>query len=495
MKLDRLLSALSCDMPEREVYPEITSLCYDSRKAREGSLFFCLRGASTDGHLYAQSAYGAGCRAFLAEREVALPDDAVVVLTKDTRKALSLVSAVFFDHPAEKLKLIGVTGTKGKTSVSTLLFETLKAAGMTPGLIGTTGIRFCDVYRPVVNSTPESYELHKTFSEMLSSGVRVAVMEVSSQSYLTGRVDGLEFDLGIFTNLSPDHIGRFEHPDLENYRLCKSMLFAHSAVSLLNAGDPASGYMALAAKGDVLYYSDGCDADYLALSILPGEGKNGFGTDFTCRMRDGSTRSFSIPVPGKFNVANAVAVVAACDLLGVDASVVSRTLSSARVNGRFEIVETPLTDRVFLIDYAHNELSLRSILEVLREKKPERLVCLFGSVGGRSRLRREAMGKVAAELADFCVLTSDNPDDEDPLSILSDIEKAFPDPSAYIKIPDRTEAIGYAVSHSRPGDVILFAGKGHENYQLIKGEKIPFCEREIILSQTRKLISERSGRR
>jgi len=480
MKLNQLLAVIPHDADEKAEGVEISSLAYDSRKATEGSLFICMKGEVTDGHLYAQSAYGNGCRAFLVTREVALPDDAVIVKTDDTRRALALLSAEFFSHPEKKLRLIGVTGTNGKTTVSTLLADALNRAGYKTGLIGTNGILFDGKKTPTANSTPESYELQKAFAEMVSGGAEYAVMEVSSQAYLTGRVFGLEFFLGIYTNLSEDHIGPGEHKDFENYMQCKSQLFAHSRTSLINVDDAYSEAMALAASGDVLYYSTKGDADYAASGIALCEVNNSPGMAFTADFKGRSIRQCRVRTPGRYSVYNALAVAAACDILGVSAESSAEALENTNVDGRFEIVPA-LRHRTFIIDYAHNELSLKNILETLRLYDPKRLVCLFGSVGGRTELRRKAMGEIAATYCDFCILTSDNPDKEPPLDILADIEKGFDGkPCPYIVIPDRKEAIRHAVIHSEEGDVVLFAGKGHERYQLIDGVKQPFCEREII---------------
>jgi len=480
MKLSKLLAVIPHDADERAVEFEITSLAYDSRKAVSGSLFFCLKGEVTDGHLYAQSAYGNGCRAFLVTREVALPHDAIIVRTDDTRRALALLSAEFFGHPEKKLRLIGVTGTKGKTTVSTLLAEARNRAGYKTGLIGTNGILFEGKKTPTANSTPESYELQKAFADMVEGGAEYAVMEVSSQAYLTGRVYGLSFHLGIYTNLSADHIGPGEHKDFENYMQCKSMLFAHSRYALINVDDAYSEAMALAAAGDVLYYSLENEADYAASDLALQTVNGSPGMAFSASLQKRGQHAFRVRTPGRYSVYNALAVAAACDILGLTAESAEQTLENTNVDGRFEIVPA-LPMRTFVIDYAHNELSLQNILETLRLYEPKRLVCLFGSVGGRTELRRKAMGEIAASLCDFCILTSDNPGSEPPTDIIADIEKGFLGHDCpYTVIPDREEAIRHAVLHSQEGDVILFAGKGHETYQLIDGVKVPFCEREII---------------
>lgn len=457
---------------------DVDSIVYDSRKACEGSLFVCLRGFRSDGHSYIKSAYDRGCRDFLCEY---IPDDAAklpdirIYRVRDTREALADLSAEFFGHPANQLKLIGVTGTKGKTSVSVLLFKALNRAGYTCGYIGTTGIDYCGKHLSTLNSTPESYELHKTFAAMYKAGCEYCVMEVTSQAYKTGRVRGIRFDFGVFTNLSPDHIGEGEHDSFEDYRRCKSRLFADSGMSILNADDDAFGYMASSASRFVTYGTNRSTARYYGENIHISSG-NIPGVSFTYCGRE-----VFMCTPGRFSVYNALAVLAACDELGcADAAV--ETLAVDTVPGRFETVYS--ADGVsYIIDYAHNEMSLRAVLTTLREYKPGRLVCLFGAVG-HSPLRRGGLGRAAGELADFCIVTSDNPDRENPESIMRSVEAGIlsvENHAEYILICDRAEAIRYAAENALEGDIILLAGKGHEDYQIVNGERVPFCEREILL--------------
>ncbi len=472
---------------------EIEHVCYDSRLAKPSSLFVCLKGAFSDGHLYALSAYEKGCRFFIAERwPDALPEDAHVIFSDDSRRTLAEISGNIFGHPARKLHLIGITGTKGKTTIALLIYNILRAFGVPCGYIGTSGIDYADCHEETANTTPESYILQETMQKMSKAGVTHVIMEVSSQALFTHRVHGLTFQTAVFTNLSEDHIGEFEHPSFEHYKNCKKSLFSSFGVStaILNADDPyAEEFAAAAASADVKRFSSSRpDADYFASDIVRFREADKLGIRFSCHHH-GRTDHVTQCFPGFFSVYNALAVFAVCHTLGLKTEQITEALAHVSISGRFEMVPA-LPYATFIIDYAHNRISLQSALETLREYEPKRLICLFGSVGGRTRSRRVEMGRVAAELADFSILTSDNPDAEDPSAILSDIATQFREvPHNYIAIPDRAEAIRYAVSMAREGDIFLLAGKGHEKYQLIFGQKVPFCERDILLDACQDLLN------
>ena len=467
----------------------INDIVYDSRKAAPDTLFVCMRGAVTDGHKYAKSAYEKGCRIFLCEEELSLPGDSVQIIKKDTRLELAKISARFFDYPAKKLKTIGVTGTKGKTSVELYIYNSLLRAGKKAGLISTNGIFFGDEHILTANSTPESYELHKTFDTMLRHDCEYVVVEVSSQAYKTNRVYGMEFDIGIFTNLSEDHIGSGEHADFDEYKLCKAQLFKNSKVSLINLDDDYAREMISHSNGNFVTYAIKNKADYTASNIGMWRESNSFGTSYILN------NSFDVIInsPGIFNIYNSLAAISACDILEIDIKYALDTLRNESLSGRFEIVDA-LPYATFIIDYAHNELSMRNVLETIRAYNPKRLVCLFGSVGGRTELRRGGLGRIAGELADFCVITSDNPDYEKPLNIMYDIERGLKtnvNPCPYVMIVDRAEAIKYAVENAQDGDIVLLTGKGHEDYQLIEGVKVPFSERELIIQAAQTILSHR----
>lgn len=470
---------------------EINEIVYDSRKAKAGVVFVCLRGAITDGHKYAVDAYEKGCRVFLCEEELSLPADSIQIIKKDTRLELAKISAEFYNHPAKKLKLIGVTGTKGKTSVASFIYNSLNRAGKKAGFIGTLGIIIDGICTPTINSTPESYVLHKTFASMVEQNCEFAVMEVSSQAYKMNRVYGLDFDIGIYTNLShDDHIGNGEHADFNEYKSCKAKLFEHSKVSVINIDDKyAEEMISNVSNGNYVSYGINDVADYKATDISLWQEQNLLGIRYDMNK----TIDVSVRTPGMFSVYNSLAAISACDILSIDITHTLNALRNDSVAGRFEVIDA-LPYATFVIDYAHNELSLRNVLETIRSYNPKRLICLFGSVGGRTILRRRGLGKIAGELADFCIITSDNPDYENPLNIMSDIERGLKtneNPCPYIMISDRAEAIEYAVTNAKDGDVILLAGKGHEDYQLIEGEHVPFNERELILKSAEIILSYR----
>lgn len=465
--------------------PHYTSIAYDSRKASENGAFFCLRGSVADGHKYAKSAYDNGARVFFCEEPLDLPDDAVQITVPDTRKELAVRSREFYDRPDEKLTLVGITGTKGKTTTANMIYSLMREAGQPVGVIGTNGVRYGDVYEKTANTTPESCDLYRIFSDMANAGVKYCVMEVSSQAYKLDRVYGLEFDIGLFTNLSPDHIGANEHATFDEYMLCKAQLFRHSRVSVINKDDDFSHVMAQNSAGRIYYFSTSDpEADVYGYNVRPWKSDSALGVDFELEAF-GEHNDLRVRTPGMYSVQNALCVVAVCHLLGGSMATIEKKIPYCRVAGRFEIIDA-LPWATFVIDYAHNEVSLRSVLSTIRGYSPGRLVCLFGSVGDRTQLRRAEMGRIAAQYSDFCILTSDNPGFEEPMQIIRDIEKGLGD-FPHVCIPDRGEAIDYAVQNAKRGDVILLAGKGHEDYQLVEGVKVPFSEKEEIAAAVRRL--------
>ena len=478
MLLSKIISELMPDINLKSDY-EIDEIVYDSRKAYEGTLFVCLKGFTTDGHNYAKRAYELGCRVFLAERELSLPDDAFVLICENTRYALAAISATFWNHPERRLRLIGVTGTKGKTTVTKLTRDILSEGGLNTATIGTNGIYINGEHTPTVNTTPESYELYKAFDKMVNSGVDACVIEVSSQAYLTHRVDGITFDIGIFTNLAPDHIGDGEHPSFENYMECKAKLFENCRFGIFNADDAHYTDIRKNAKCISQTYAIDTHSDFKADLIDEYKTDNCIGISFECTSIFG-VLPIKLKMPGRFNVYNALAAICTAKRLGINDDAVVSALKKSTVDGRFEIVDV-LDNCTFIIDYAHNGYSMENLLETIRRYSPKRLVVLFGSVGSRTEIRRRELGDVCCRLADFCIITSDNPDFEEPEKIIGDIEESFLSKATpYVKITDREEAIRYAVKNACTGDVIVLAGKGHENYQLVRGEHVPFSEREIL---------------
>lgn len=461
----------------------IDDLIYDSRKSKENTIFVCLSGETVDGHKYAKSAYDKGCRFFIVEHTIELPEDAYILVVNNSREELSHLSSNFFGNPSEELKIIGVTGTKGKTTITNFISGVLNNACINTGVIGTNGIFFNGQWIKTVNTTPESYELHKYFREMLDAGVKCVAMEVSSIGLMRHRVSNVSFDIGVFTNLSDDHIGPKEHPTFENYLECKAMLFKLCKHGIVNADDPYVEDIIKHSTCDIERYGIYENSDIHAIkdSIHYWRESSALGVTFTCKANQDNF-DCNICTPGLFSVYNALAVIAVSRYLDVDKTLMLDALSKTSVRGRVEVIPA-LPDRTVVIDYAHNALSLESLLTTLKNYDYNRLVCLFGSVGGRTQLRRKELGDVAAKECDFCILTSDNPDFEDPMNIIEDIEKSFTvtAKSKYVKIADREKAIQFAVDNSKDGDIIVFAGKGHEEYQIVNGMNVPFNERQIVI--------------
>ena len=467
----------------------VSDVCSDSRKARENTVFVCISGAVHDGHDYALAAYNQNCRIFVCQRVVDLPSDAALILVKDTRKALAQLSAAFFKDPANELTVIGGTGTKGKTTTSILIYKTLNASGIKTGYIGSNGVDYCDLHFDTANTTPESYELHRYMRQMADAGVKVLVIEVSSQALMLSRVYGIKFDICVFTNLSPDHIGGNEHPTFDNYKACKHSLFTDYGASLVvyNADDPHANDIVNGCDCKAISVSLAHDADYSASDVTYFRANDVLGVSFDCCNKvDGRKTLISLPFPGNFSVSNALLAIAVCQSFGLTCEDVGRVIENARVKGRFETLECP-NGALVVIDYAHNGTSLAAAISVLRDYDPHRLICVFGSVGGRTKMRRADLAK-AAQRSDECIITSDNPNHEPPIDIINDIASYFPKNGCpYSMVEDRKAAIEHALELSGYGDIILLAGKGHESYQLIKGVKEPFSETEIVTEYIEKM--------
>ncbi|MBR3640291.1 MAG: UDP-N-acetylmuramoyl-L-alanyl-D-glutamate--2,6-diaminopimelate ligase, partial [Clostridia bacterium] len=411
-----------------------------------------------------------------------LPDDAIQVCVRDTRKEHAVVSAVLRGHPAYSLHVIGVTGTKGKTTTALLIRSILSGAGVHCAYIGSNGVIINGEHIDSPNTTPESCELQKYFRMMIDAGVRYVALEVSSQALDHFRVYGIPFDVAVFTNLYRDHIGEGEHSSFEEYKAAKTKLFTDykKNLTVTNLDDPNSDSVT---GGDAVtprlsYSISDPRADYYADQIKPFRDSTSLGISFLCHHGE-ETVPIKLKSPGKFSVSNALAAVASVAKYGIDLKTAAKILSDTTVTGRFEVVDG-LEGRTFIIDYAHNGISLESALSVLREYSPERIICVYGSVGGRTRERRRELAEAASQYADYSIITSDNPDFEPPSVIADEIASYLKKEAKYEIITDRDEAVRRAVRISREGDVVLFAGKGHERYQLIEGVKVPFSERSII---------------
>lgn len=474
---------------------DIADVVYDSRKAAADTVFVCMTGAETDGHKYARMAYDNGCRAFVLQRGCEhladLPaagdgtpeeDVPLVAVAENTRVALALMSDNLFGHPSGDLKVIGVTGTKGKTSITYIVRAMLEYAGCKTGLIGTAGAQWGNKKAATVNTTPESYETQKLLREMADDGVEAVIMEVSSLGVKWHRVDGISFCCGVFTNISPDHIGGHEHKTYEEYYGFKKQFFSlcHDAVGC--ADDPATEDMLDAVPGKKLLYGKAAESLFRAEHETPIRYDEFLGIRFDLLVGGTPHGTYDLSLPGDFSVENALAAFAICSTLGYTPEQVGGALRSIRVPGRSQIVYMS-EDFGIIIDYAHNGMSLRSIVSTMRAYDPGRIITLFGSVGERAQGRREELGTVSGELADFTVITEDDPGREDPEKICREVaafcEKAG-GAGKYVILPDRNEAIAYAVAMLQPGDLLLCCGKGHEKFMKKNGTKVPFDEEARI---------------
>lgn len=478
MKLSKLLEKLEYTVLAGNTDMEISTLVYDSRKVQKDSVFVCISGSVRDAHEFIPDVVKNGAAAVIVEKDVTQVDGVTYIKVEDTRLALAYMSAAYFDYPAKKIKTIGITGTKGKTTTTYMVKSILESAGIKTGLIGTIESICGDKHTPAANTTPESYMVQKLFAEMADEGMDAVVMEVSSQALKLHRVSGFTFDIGVFTNLEPDHIGENEHKDFEEYMHCKSLLFRQCRLGIFNGDDEhLEGIM----KGHT------CEVEtfgYKSINNLVAENvelKKEHGA-LGVKYHVSGLLDFDVEVnvPGKFSVYNSLTAIAICHHFNVAKEAIKEALCHVSVKGRIEIV--PVTKRyTIMIDYAHNAMALESLLTTLKEYEPGRLVCLFGCGGNRAKSRRYEMGEVSSRLADLTVVTSDNPRNEEPMDIINDILVGVSKADGrYVTIPDRKEAIRYCMENAQAGDIIVLAGKGHEDYQEICGVKHHMDEREII---------------
>lgn len=478
MKLSEVLQGLKFEVLQGSTGISFHDIRNDSRKVQPGDLFFCISGAVSDGHKYVQDVAEKGAAVIVVEKPVAVPDTVTVIRVENTRYAMGMISSAFYGKPSEKLKVIGLTGTKGKTTTTYMIREMLERSGIKTGLIGTIEIMDGKQRIPANNTTPESMLLHKYLRDMVDNGCQAVVMEVSSQGLMLDRVAGVSFDYGIFTNLSKDHIGPNEHASFEEYRDWKAKLFTLCKTGIFNVDDANAGYMMEHATCEKVTYGEQADADYQAQDVELYREKGVLGIQYTlCGKLEAK---IVVDLPGEFSVHNSLAAIAVADLLQVSVADIQNILKEVKVRGRVEMI--PISDAfTLMIDYAHNAMALESLLTALRAYNPKRLIPLFGCGGNRSRDRRFEMGEVSGTMADFTIITSDNPRDEEPLAIMDDIETGMKKTTgAYVKIADRKEAIRYAILHAKEGDVVVLAGKGHEDYQEIHGVKHHMDERELI---------------
>lgn len=477
---------------------DIASIAMCSKEVTNNSLFICIKGMEQDGHQYIQEAAERGAAACLVEEafwkksasvhenlkqaekktsaygELKLPEQMTIVSVQNTREAAAWAAAAFYRYPSKELKVIGITGTKGKTSTTFMIRDILEAAGYKTGLLGTIDYEIGEEKKRAERTTPEAIDIQRYLRKMADSGCRFAVMEVSSQGLKLHRSDGILFDVGVFTNLGRDHIGPKEHKDMAEYAHYKSLLFQKCCFGIGNIDDSYYREIFKDASCQVCTYSCRQRADVQASDIMLVNRNGQLGTFFKVNGEE-----YAVSAPGAFSVYNAVAAITVCRYYGIDQEIIRKALKTIRVPGRVEVIDN---DRgyLLLIDYAHNAMSLKNILETMRRYHPRQLWVLFGCGGGRSAARRREMGCVAGKYADFTVITSDNPRYEEPERIMQTIEEGMKETKGqYQMMVDRKEAMRFMLAQGRPGDILILAGKGHEQYQEIKGDYLSFNERKI----------------
>lgn len=452
---------------------DIESIAYDSRKACEKSLFVCIDGTKTDGHKFIQNAYENGARAFIIQKSLELPKGCTFVRISDTRYGMAYAADKFYDHPSGKFKLTGITGTKGKTTITYMIKSILEMKKQKVGLIGTIANMICDEKIYTSRTTPESVDLQGLFDEMVSKKVDNVVMEVSSHALDLHRVSCSDFDIGVFTNLSRDHLDY--HITFENYLEAKAKLFSMCKEGLVNIDNEYGKRILELAKCKTYTFGINNNADIFAKEIV--KRQNSVEFHIVTPWGEGE---ISVNIPGIFTVYNALAAASVCLMQGIEMEFIQKGLLNVTVPGRAEVVETGREFSI-LIDYAHTPDSLENILNTVKGYVKGRIICVFGCGGDRDRTKRPIMGEISSKLADFTIITSDNPRTEEPENIIKEIEEGMTCPGeCFVTIADRRQAIKYAIDNAKKDDVIVLAGKGHETYQQFATKTIHFDEREVV---------------
>ena len=482
MNLKKILAGLDEIKAKGEVDREVTTIENDSRKVVEGSMFFAIKGFSTDGTQYIQSAIEKGAKVILVDeqtdfRSLNIPQDVTLIVVKDARYAMAICACNFYDNPSRKFKLIGVTGTKGKTTTTFMMREIFQKQGIKAGLIGTIAVYSGDKkLKDSDRTTPESIELQQLFDQMYEDGCKVVIMEVSSQSLKLNRVAGCDFDVAVFTNFSEDHISAKEHPNMEDYFNSKLKLFQMCKCGFVNIDDlHVCKVPKLFPDSDIKTYGIDNSCNLLAKDITI---TNSY-VDFKVKLGDRNER-VKVGIPGRFSVYNSLAAISVALKFGCDPETIKEALLEVRVPGRSELVNNS-KDLTIMIDYAHSPESLSNILHAVKSYTRGRVISVFGCGGDRDSAKRPQMGEISGMVADFTIITSDNPRTEDPQKIVDQIEEGIKKTKGkYTVIVDRVEAIRYAINMASKKDIIVLAGKGHEPYQEINGVKHPFDERVIV---------------
>ena len=482
MELKKILIGIDGLKAKGSLDIDVKGLESNSKNIKDGYMFIAIKGFATDGHSYINDAIKAGAKVIMIEegcdlKSIKLPNDVTLVMAKDTREALAKCSCNYYGNPSKKFKLIGVTGTKGKTTTTFMIKEILEKAGHKVGLIGTIATYINGkMITESSRTTPESIELQRTFADMVKESVEYVVMEVSSQSLKLHRVDGCNFDIVLFTNFSEDHISEKEHPDMKDYFESKLKLFEMCDNGIVNVDDlQVSKIPKLFPNSNVMTYGIDNACDVLAKDITI---TNSY-VDFRVKIADRNER-VKVSIPGRFSVYNSLAAICVAKKIGISSEKIIEALADIRVPGRSEMVpnkkEIPI-----MIDYAHSPESLQNILSAVKSYTRGKVISVFGCGGDRDKTKRPIMGEISGRIADFTFITSDNPRTENPNTIVEEIEEGIKKTKGKYKvIVDRTEAIKEAISMATKLDIILLAGKGHEPYQEINGEKFPYDERKIV---------------
>lgn len=492
MELKKILIGLEGIKAKGSVDIEIKGIEKNSKEIKEGFMFVAIKGFSTDGHQYVENAIENGAIAVMVEegcdiKSLNIPENVTILMVKNTREALAICSSNYYGNPSAQLKLIGVTGTKGKTTTTFMIKEILEKSGKKVGLIGTiatyiNGKKIKESDR----TTPESLELQQTFRQMVDEGVEVVVMEVSSQSLKLHRVDGCKFDIVLFTNFSEDHISEKEHPDMKDYFNSKLKLFEMCKTGIVNADDLyAAKLPRLFPESNIVTYGIDNFANVLAKDITI---TNSY-VDFKVKITDRNER-VKTGIPGRFSVYNSLAAICVAQKFGIDVETIKQALDEVRVPGRSELVDNKL-ELTIMIDYAHSPESLQNILQATKSYTRGRVISVFGCGGDRDSGKRPIMGEISGKIADYTIVTSDNPRTEDPQKIVDQIEEGIKKTKGkYEVVVDRTEAIEKAIKMANKRDIIILAGKGHEPYQEINGVKHPFDERIIVREIVEKMTTK-----
>ncbi|WP_416187572.1 UDP-N-acetylmuramoyl-L-alanyl-D-glutamate--2,6-diaminopimelate ligase [Clostridium perfringens] len=477
MILKSLLKGLDYEVIKGNEESKVQNIRYDNRKIEQGDAFVCVKGFKVDGHSFIGDAIKKGAKTLIVQEDVSVQEDITIIKVRDTRKALAIMSSNYFGNPKDKLKIIGITGTNGKTTSAFIIKSILEKAGFMTGLIGTIANYIGNKKVDAVRTTPESYELHELFKNMVNAGVEYCVMEVSSHSLELDRVYGVQFEEGIFTNLTRDHLDF--HKTFENYYNAKFKLFERSNHSIINLDDPYGANIVKdieerGVKTKVSTFSIEKESDFKAFEIK----SHSNGSEFKVNLE--SIEEFSINIPGEYNIYNSLGCIICAYNLNIPMDKIKEGVSDVVIQGRCELVakEKNLPYSI-IIDYAHTPDGLENILSTVKAFTKNRMISVFGCGGDRDKVKRPQMGKIGCELSDIAIITSDNPRSEEPMDIINDIVKPLNYDNFVIEV-NRKEAIRKAMNMALEGDVIVIAGKGHETYQILKDETIHFDEREVV---------------